>query len=81
METSFVALDNNGVLTVKLGREISLVSYSTDKRSNSKSRPLDKLSFTQPQYIFKFSYDVIMYNSMNRSSDHSSSTWNFQNPK
>ena len=34
METSFVALDNSGVLTVKLGRETSLVSYSADKRSN-----------------------------------------------
>ena len=29
----------------------------------------------------KFSYDVIMYNSMYLSSDHFSSTWNFQNPK
>ena len=33
-------------------------------------------------YIFsKFSYDAIMYNSMYLSSDHFSSTWNFQNPK
>ena len=34
METCFVARDNNGVLTVKLGRETSLFAYSTDKRSN-----------------------------------------------
>ena len=34
METSFVAPENNEVLTVKLGRETSLVAYSTDKRSN-----------------------------------------------
>ena len=33
METCFVARDNSGVLTVKLGPEISLVAYSTDKRS------------------------------------------------
>ena len=33
METCFVARDNSGVLTVKLGRETSLVAYSTDKRS------------------------------------------------
>ena len=32
METCFVARDNSGVLTVKLGRETSLVAYSTDKR-------------------------------------------------
>ena len=34
METCFVALDNSGVLTVKLGRETFLIAYSTDKRSN-----------------------------------------------
>ena len=33
METCFVARDNSAVLTVKLGRETSLVAYSTDKRS------------------------------------------------
>ena len=33
METCFVARDNSGVLTVKLGRETSLFAYSTDKRS------------------------------------------------
>ena len=32
-ETTFVAHDNNEVLTVKLGHETSLVTYSTDKRS------------------------------------------------
>ena len=36
METCFVALDNSGVLTVKLGRETSFVAYSTDKRSTLK---------------------------------------------
>ena len=35
METSFVALDNSGVLTVKLRHETSFVAYSTDKRSNT----------------------------------------------
>ena len=35
METCFVARDNSGVLTVKLGRETSLFAYSTDKRSIS----------------------------------------------
>ena len=34
IETTFVAHDNNEVLTVKLGHETSLVAYSTDKRSN-----------------------------------------------
>ena len=34
METCFVARGNSGVLTVKLGRETSLVAYSTDKRSS-----------------------------------------------
>ena len=33
IETTFVAHDNNEVLTVKLGHETSLVAYSTDKRS------------------------------------------------
>ena len=34
------------------------------------------------QNIFsKFSYNVVMYNSMYLSSHHFSSTWNFQNPK
>ena len=33
METSSVAPDNSRVLTVKLGRETSLIPYSTDKRS------------------------------------------------
>ena len=37
METCFVARDNSGVLTEKLGRETSLVAYSTDKRSIQKS--------------------------------------------
>ena len=35
METTFVAHDNNEVLTVKLEHETSLVAYSTDKRSIS----------------------------------------------
>ena len=35
METSIVALDNSSVLTVKLGRETSLVAYSTDEHSRS----------------------------------------------
>ena len=34
METTFVAHDNNEVLTVKLGHETSLVAYSTDKHSS-----------------------------------------------
>ena len=38
METSSVATDNSRVLTVKLGRETSLVACSTDKRSNCGSR-------------------------------------------
>ena len=38
METCFVARDNSGVLTVKLGRETSLVAYSTDKRSIMNSK-------------------------------------------
>ena len=33
IETTFVAHDNNEVLTVKLRHETSLVAYSTDKRS------------------------------------------------
>ena len=37
METCFVARDNSAVLTVKLGRETSLVAYSTDKRSNCRA--------------------------------------------
>ena len=36
VETCFVALDNSGALTVKLGRETSFVAYSTDKRSKIK---------------------------------------------
>ena len=37
METSSVAPDNSKVLTVKLGRETSLVAHSTDKRSKGQA--------------------------------------------
>ena len=43
METCFVARDNSGVLTVKLGRETSLVAYSTDKRSKEQYKQLLRL--------------------------------------
>ena len=36
IETTFVAHDNNKVLTVKLRHKTSLVAYSTDKRSKTK---------------------------------------------
>ena len=44
METCFVARDNSGVLTVKLGRETSLVAYSTDKRSKRNLRKATKFT-------------------------------------
>ena len=47
METCFVARDNSGVLTVKLGRETSLVAYSTDKRSILKQKPSSLTTFPE----------------------------------
>ena len=41
IETTFVAHDNNEVLTVKLGHETSLVAYSTDKRSKPQQESIE----------------------------------------
>ena len=45
IETTFVAHDNNEVLTVKLRHETSLVAYSTDKRSTRLSRRTHSFRF------------------------------------
>ena len=51
METCFVARDNSGVLTVKLGRETSLVAYSTDKCSISCRDVLKILSILSLAFV------------------------------
>ena len=53
IETTFVAHDNNEVLTVKLRHETSLVAYSTDKRSITFHRN-DKNVFYDSFYSFFF---------------------------